>query len=103
MVCLLALAAGAACGSEVRAGEPVPRGVQVYRDRGCGGCHESHFGLPADAPSLEHIGTAAGARGRAEDAASYLREAVLKMPGIRDTRLPEADIDALVRYLLSRE
>ena len=103
LLCVLALAAGAACTSATRAGEPVPRGVQVYRDLRCGGCHESHFGLPSEAPALDHIGSVAGSRRPGADAATYIREAALKMPGVRGARLPDADIDALVEYLLSRD
>jgi cbb3-type cytochrome c oxidase subunit III len=103
LMCLMALAIGTACASEPRATEAVARGAQVYRELGCGECHESHFGLPAAAPALDRIGTVARTRRPTEGVATYVRESALRMPGGRAKRLAAADLDALVQYLLSRQ
>ena len=96
-----ALMLGVACTSETQATDPVARGAQLYRDLNCGACHESHFGLPAEAPPLDHIGRVAAQRRPGQDAATYLRATALKMPGGRAQRLPPNDLEALVQYLVS--
>jgi mono/diheme cytochrome c family protein len=101
--------------------EPPPPGVaagkEVFADRsrgGCGVCHSTERGDDGVGPSLYGVADAAATRRPGMDAAAYLRESVLDpdafiVPGYRAgqmlptyrERLSDAEVDALVEYLLT--
>jgi len=112
---MLPVLALAACTSEPPATEPVARGAQLYRQLDCGSCHDSRPGglIRRNAPSLEHVGTAAASRRPGLSAEEYLRESVESpgaylVPGYPDVMprgvartLSESDLTALIAYLSS--
>lgn len=101
-----------ACG-EAPATEPIARGAQLYRQKNCQSCHEIAGKGGDTGPSLTHIGTAAGTRQPGTTAEDYVRDSITDpgafiVPGFPDSMsrglargLSEADLDALVRFLLS--
>jgi cytochrome c553 len=108
----IAAAAGLLACGEPPATEPVARGRQVYRALDCGKCHHISGEGGRLGPELTRAGTVAEQR-RAGAAAEYLRQSLVDpgayvVPGERDTMprglvlgLSDADLDALVAYLLS--
>jgi len=110
--CLALVTLLSAC-AETPATEPVARGAQLYRQKSCGSCHEIGGEGGRIGPSLTHVGTAAGERQPGTPADQYLRESITDpgayiVPGYPDSMsrglargLSDADLDALVRYLLS--
>jgi mono/diheme cytochrome c family protein len=58
--------------------DPVARGLIVYNERGCGGCHTIE-GISAGivGPNLSQVGSVAGTRVPDQSAEDYLRESIL--------------------------
>ena len=104
--------------------EPVERGRALYLEHHCGACHalaatgsQGFFGPAHDAVAVIAAARIADPdyRGDAETAAEYLRESIVApgaymVPGYAFTRhsmpaydLPEADLDALVAYLMEQD
>ena len=108
---LLALVA-AAC-TEPPATEPLARGAQLYRQKGCASCHAIAGNGGRIGPPLTHIATAAETRQPGTSAETYIRTSIVDpgayiVPEFPDSMsrglargLSAADLDALVRYLLS--
>jgi cytochrome c551/c552 len=102
-----------ACAPEPPATEPIARGRQVYRQIGCGSCHDPNFFGQRVGPPLDHIGTAAATRIPGVAAQEYIRQSILDpgsyvVPGYPDSMprglgrdLSPTDLDALVAYLSS--
>jgi cytochrome c551/c552 len=100
-------------GCEARASDPIERGKQVYRQKGCGSCHQVGSDGGTIGPPLTHIGTVAAARKPGADPADYIRESIVDpgayiVPGYPDSMsrglargLSAEDLDDLVRYLLT--
>ena len=114
--CLALLLVGGALLSacaEAPATEPVARGAQVYRQKSCASCHEINGSGGRIGPPLTHVGTVAQTRQPGTTARDYLRSSITDpgayiVPGFPDSMsrglargLSDADLDALVRYLLS--
>ena len=109
----LVIAVAATGCSEPKATDPIERGTQVYREKGCGSCHQVGSDGGTIGPPLSHIATVAGTRAPGMDAETYLRQSVLDpgayiVPGYPDTMprglgrgLSQEDFDDLVRYLLT--
>jgi cytochrome c551/c552 len=99
--------------AEPRATDPIERGKQIYRQKGCASCHRIGDEGGTIGPPLTHIGTVAATRQPGVSAEDYIRESVLDpgayvVPGYPDTMsrglsrgLTQEDFDDLVRYLLS--
>ena len=110
--CLALLTLVSAC-AETPATEPVARGAQLYRQKSCGSCHEIAGDGGRIGPPLTHVGTVAETRQPGTSAEDYLRASLTDpgayiVPGYPDSmsrglarQLSDADLDALVRYLLS--
>jgi mono/diheme cytochrome c family protein len=111
----LALAAcvlATAC-AEPRATDPIERGKQVYREKGCGTCHRIDDSGGGIGPPLTHIGTVAASRKPGLGAEDYIRESIRDpgayiVPGYPDTmprgfdrRMSREDFDDLVQFLLT--
>ena len=111
----LVLAAGVltvAC-AEPRATDPIERGTQIYRQKGCASCHRIGDLGGTIGPPLTHIGMVAATRKPGMSAEEYIRESILDpaayvVPGYPDVMsrglsrgLTQEDFDDLVRYLLS--
>ena len=113
-VALAALSIAAAC-DEPPATEPVARGRQLYRKLDCGRCHLIDGQGGRVGPELEHIGGVAGERRGGMSAEDYIRESMVSpgayvVPGYNDVmprglvrNLSDTDLEALVRYLRTRE
>ncbi len=113
---------------EAPAGAPEARGEALFRaaPAACFGCHSTVAGVNLAGPSLAGIATRAAEvarspdyRGKAEDAAGYLRESILQpsahlvpgqlysaggvsfMPSNYGEQLTQEQVDLLVRYLLT--
>jgi cytochrome c oxidase subunit 2 len=104
--------------AEAAATDPMAKGRQVFNQNGCNACH-----VLADAkavgqvgPSLEGIGAEAGKLVPGQNAEEYLRASIIApndhvvegypanvMPGTYGTSIPEADLEALVDYLLAQQ
>lgn len=110
----LALAACALAGCVApTATDPLERGRQVYREKGCASCHQIGSEGGTVGPPLTHIGSLAGTRKPPVSAEDYIRESIRDpgayvVPGFPDTMsrgidrgMTQADVDALVRFLLS--
>lgn len=101
-----------ACG-EARAADPIERGKQIYRQKGCGACHQVGGDGGTIGPPLTHVATVAATRKPGSDAAAYIRESILDpgayvVPDYPDSMsrglargLSAEDLDDLVRYLLT--
>ena len=99
--------------AEPPASEPVARGRQVYRELGCGRCHQIASSGERIGPDLTRIGAVAEARRPGRTAAEYLRESLLDpgayvVPGFVDSMprgltvgLSGDDREALLTYLLA--
>ena len=99
--------------AEAPATEPVARGAQLYRQKSCASCHEISGSGGRIGPPLTHIGTVAGTRQPGTSDEDYLRTSITDpgayvVPGFPDSMsrglargLSDADLDALVRYLLT--
>ncbi|HUQ16767.1 MAG TPA: cytochrome c [Candidatus Saccharimonadales bacterium] len=99
--------------AETPATEPVARGAQIYRQKSCASCHEIAGEGGRVGPPLTRIGTVAGTRQPGTSAEDYLRASITDpgayiVPGFPDSMsrglargLPDDDLEALVRYLLS--
>jgi nitric oxide reductase subunit C len=107
------------------ANDPLAKGRQVFVQNGCNACHklDDAKATGAAGPELNDIGTRAesrikdaGYKGAAKDAEAYIRESVVQpnafiapsyQPGIMPqnfgTQLAQADLDALVKYLLAQK
>lgn len=110
--CLALVVLLSAC-AEPPATDPVARGAQIYRQKSCGSCHAIAGNGGTIGPPLTHIGTVAQTRQPGTSAEDYLRSSITDpgayvVPGFPDSMsrglargLSAADLDALVRYLLS--
>jgi len=110
--CLALVTLLSAC-AETPATEPVARGAQLYRQKSCSSCHEIGGDGGRIGPPLTHVGTVAGERQPGTPDDLYLRESITDpgayiVPGYPDSMsrglargLSDADLDALVRYLIS--
>jgi mono/diheme cytochrome c family protein len=106
--CMLAVSC-----AEPRATEPIARGMQVFREKNCGSCHQIGTAGGTDGPPLTHIGTVAESRKPPTSAEDYIRQSVLDpgayvVPGYPDTMprgltrgMSQEDFDDLVQYLLT--
>lgn len=95
--------------------DPLVRGRQLYGRLDCGRCHFIDGSGGRVGPDLSHIGTVAGTRTPALTDAEYVRASILDpgsyvVPGYNDVmprglarRLSDADLDALVEWLLTHE
>jgi mono/diheme cytochrome c family protein len=104
------LASGCA---EPRATDPIQRGKQVYREKGCANCHRIGSDGGTSGPDLTHVGTIADTRKPGMSAEDYLIESIRDpgayvVPGYPDTMprgiirgMSDDDLDALVQYLLT--
>ncbi len=98
---------------EPPASEPYARGRQLYGRLDCGRCHVIDGEGGRLGPDLSHIGTVAADREAGTSADEYIRRSIVDpgayvVPGYNDVmprglarRLSDADLDALVLYLLS--
>jgi cytochrome c oxidase subunit 2 len=101
-------------------GEPpgaVAQGKQIFVQSGCGGCHALRDANTAGqvGPGLDGIGTRAASTVPGQSAEEYIRTSIIKpaehvvtgyqpiMPGTYGTTLSEAELDALVQYLLAQK
>lgn len=112
-VCIAVALFMASCAPEPPATDPIARGRQVYRQLGCGSCHEPNLFGQRLGPPLDHIDTVAETRRPGMSAADYLKESILDpgaylVPGYQDSMprgigrdLTPTDLEALVAYLLS--
>jgi len=97
--------------------DPVARGLQVYLDRGCGGCHTLD-GLSAGVvgPNLTQIGTVAATRVPGQSAEQYIHESILNpgahvvegypdnvMPRNFGELIPPEQLDDLIAFLLAQQ
>ena len=99
--------------TETPATEPVARGAQIYRQKNCASCHAIAGSGGAIGPPLTHVGSVAETRQPGTTAADYLLRSVTDpgayiVPGFPDSMsrglargLSDADLEALVQYLLS--
>jgi cytochrome c oxidase subunit 2 len=97
--------------------DEMAQGRQIFVQTGCGGCHALGDANAAGqvGPGLDGIGTRAAAALPGQSVEEYIRNAIVKpndfvvagyqpiMPGAYGTMLSEADLDALVRYLLAQK
>jgi len=109
----LAIAVVASGCAEPKATDPIERGRQVYREKGCGSCHQIGSDGGTIGPPLTHVGTVAATRAPELDAEGYIVQSVRDpgayiVPGYPDTMprgldrgLSQEDFDDLVRYLLT--
>jgi mono/diheme cytochrome c family protein len=100
---------------EPPATEPVARGRQVYRQLGCGQCHQVEGAGGRLGPDLSHIATVGATRRPGVAGEDYILESIESpgsyiVPGFNDimprglTRgLSEFDRDALIDYLLTQD
>ena len=107
---VVVLAGGCA---EPRASDPLARGRQLYRQKGCGSCHQIGTEGGTVGPPLTHAGTVAETRRAGTTGEDYVRESILDpgayiVPGYPDTMprgltrgMSQEDLDDLVQYLLS--
>ncbi len=102
------------------AGEPIDatvRGRSIYLMQGCGACHAlSDTGAAGVlGPRMDGIGASAATRVPGLDARAYLTQSILQpneyvlegfspgiMPANFDDRLSQAELEALVKYLLTQ-
>lgn len=101
-----------ACG-QARATDPIERGIELYRQKGCAGCHRVGADGGSIGPPLTHVGTLAASRAPGEAAAEYLRRSIVDpgayiVPGYPDVMprglargLSDEDVDDLVGFLLT--
>lgn len=114
LLCALIGTVLVAC-QEPPATEPVARGRQVYRQLGCGQCHQIEGSGGRLGPDLSQIATAAATRRIGTSAEDYIRESIedpgaYLVPGFNDI-MPrdilrgrsDFDRDSLIRYLLTQE
>jgi len=99
--------------AEPSATDPIERGKQIYRQKGCASCHRIGDAGGTIGPPLTHIGTVAATRKPGISAEDYIRESILDpgayvVPGYPDTMsrglyrgLSQEDFDDLVAFLLS--
>jgi cytochrome c oxidase subunit 2 len=97
--------------------DEMAQGRQVFAQSGCGGCHALGDANAAGqvGPGLDGIGTRAATTVPGQSAEEYIRASIVKpndhvvtgyqpiMPGTYGTTLSEADLGALVQYLLVQE
>lgn len=97
--------------------DPQTLGRQLYNQYGCNACHKladaGAVGLVG--PALDGIGSRAGDIVPGQSAEEYIRTAIIKptafiapnyqpvMPGDYGQRMSEAEVDALVQYLLAQK
>ncbi len=105
----------AAASTATRAAPTSSRGEQIFRTKGCVGCH-THAAVSGAhmqvGPDLTALAERAGARVSGLDAAAYVRQSIrvpsaFIVPGyaavsMPDLRLTDDEIDALVAFLLPR-
>jgi mono/diheme cytochrome c family protein len=97
--------------------EPVPpelqAGADAFRQNGCNACHSLQAGQTLTGPSLAGIATRAAEREPGTSAEDYIRESIRQstgfvvpgfqpiMPSFGPSQIPDDQLDALVRYLMS--
>jgi mono/diheme cytochrome c family protein len=101
--------------AEPPATEPVARGRQVYRQQGCGQCHQIDGSGGRLGPDLSHIASVAATRRPGMGPEDYIRESLdspgaYVVPGFNDVMprglgrsLSDFDVESLVRYLMSHD
>ena len=107
-----------ACGGT---SDPVAKGKQIYDKQGCNACHTINGKGGTIGPDQTHVATNAAQRitdanykGKAKDAASYLRESIVEpsayvVPNFPDNLMPPnfgqqlsaQDLNDLIAYLLT--
>lgn len=100
---------------EPPATEPVARGRQVYRQQGCGQCHQIEGVGGRLGPDLSHIATVGATRKPGMGPEDYIKESLdspgaYVVPGYNDVMprglargLSDFDVESLVRYLMTHE
>jgi cytochrome c oxidase subunit 2 len=104
--------------AEADATDPMARGRQAFNQNGCNACHvlTDANAVGQIGPSLDGIGAAAGELIPGQTAEEYIHAAIVApndfvvegypanlMPGTYGTSIPEADLEALVDYLLAQQ
>jgi mono/diheme cytochrome c family protein len=121
LLALVLVAAACGGGSSDAGGEVTPSGEDLFAERvigtnpGCITCHSLEPGVVLLGPSLAAIGLEAADRVAGQDARTYLRNSIVdpdsfvvdgfdagRMPDDWATRLSEAEVDALIDYLVTR-
>lgn len=112
---LAACALAACAGGPPKPADPgLVRGWEIYQQKHCSTCHRiGGDGGGTGGPALTHVGTLSGTRRPGMNPGEYIRESIedpgaYVVTGYPDTMprgqardLSPADVDALVRYLLS--
>ncbi len=113
-LCLATLALTAAC-QEPLSNDPVVRGRQLYARLDCAKCHFIDGQGGRVGPDLTRIGTVAATRSPSLTAEEYVRRSIedpgsYVVPGYNDVmprglarNLSQADVDALVAWLLTHK
>ncbi len=97
--------------------DALAQGREIYTRSGCAACHalSDANAVGQVGPSLDGIGTRAASTVPGQSAEEYIRASIIKpadfavsgypliMPGDYSIRLSEAEINALVEYLLAQE
>lgn len=115
--CLMLAVVLSGCGG-AQAAQPdgdAARGAQLFRSQGCSGCHTLQGQGGQVGPNLTGISAAAATRQPGQDAATYLREAIVQpntfivpgyqpgvMPGNYGQTLRAGQVDDLIAYLLTQ-
>jgi cytochrome c oxidase subunit 2 len=111
---------GAAVAREAQAAkaDPMAKGRQLFNQNGCNACHVLTDANAAGqvGPALDGIGVGAGAQATGQTVEEYIHASIVApndyivegypanvMPGTYGTSIPEADLEALVDYLLAQQ
>jgi cytochrome c oxidase subunit II len=99
------------------AADAIAQGRQLFAQSGCSGCHALKDANAAGqvGPGLDGIGTRAASTVPGQTAEEYIRTSIVKpaehvvsgyqpiMPATNGTKLSEAELNALVQYLLAQK